>query len=266
MLQLVDSHCHFDDASFDLDRNTAYQRARQAGVAVQILPGVCAQLWPKLKGVAAAYPGLYPAYGLHPMYLGEHRPGHLAMLERWVEQEHPVAVGECGLDYFIPELDPAQQANYFTAQLQIAQARRLPVIIHARRAVEPVIQHLRRYPEVRGVIHSFSGSEQQANQLLDMRFLLSVGGPLTYPRAQRLRRLIQLLPLAGLLLETDAPDQAGLAHRGDRNEPAFLPEILATVAQLRNQDPAEIAKVTNQNALNLFGIKPCPIPLHAPKF
>lgn len=265
-MQLVDSHCHFDDASFDLDRNTAYQRARQAGVAVQILPAVCARLWPKLKGVAAAYPGLYPAYGLHPMYLSEHRPGHVAMLEQWVEQERPVAVGECGLDYFVPALDPIQQADYFTAQLRIAEARRLPVIIHARRAVDPVIQHLRRYPEVRGVIHSFSGSEQQARQLLDMGFLLGIGGPLTYPRAQRLRRLIQLLPLAGLLLETDAPDQAGLTHRGDRNEPAFLPEILATAAQLRNQDPAEIAKVTNQNALNLFGIKPCPTPSHAPKF
>lgn len=262
-MQLVDSHCHFDDASFDLDRDAAYQRARQAGVAVQILPGVCARLWPKLKSVAAAYPGLYPAYGLHPMYLGEHRPEHLAMLAQWVEQERPVAVGECGLDYFIPEPDPAQQADYFTAQLQIAQARRLSVIIHARRAVDPVIQHLRRYPDLRGVIHSFSGSEQQASQLLDMGFLLSIGGPLTYPRAQRLRRLIQRLPLAGLLLETDAPDQPGLAHRGDRNEPAFLPEILAAAAQLRDQDPAEIAAVTNQNALNLFGIRPCLTPSHA---
>ncbi len=264
-MYLIDSHCHFDDVSFDQDRDEAYRRARKAGVGVQILAGVSASLWPKLKSVVANYPGLYAAYGLHPMYLADHRPEHLTELEHWVERERPVAIGECGLDYFIPGLDPERQADYFTTQLRIARDHRLPVVIHARRALDHIIKITRRFPRVRGVVHSFSGSEQQARQLLNRGFLLSFGGPLTYQRAQRLRRLIQALPLEGVLLETDAPDQPCAAHRGERNEPAFLPEVLKTVAQLRDQDPHEIAAVTTRNAMNLFAIKPCPTPSPAPK-
>jgi TatD DNase family protein len=259
-MHLIDSHCHFDDASFDHDRDEAYRRARKAGVGTQILAGVSASLWPKLKQVVARYPGLYAAYGLHPMYLAEHRPEHLIELERWVETERPVAIGECGLDFFIPNLSQERQIDYFAAQMRIARDHRLPVIIHARRAVDHTIKTVRHFPRVKGVVHSFSGSEQQAKQLLSRGFLLSFGGPVTYQRAQRLRRLIQTLPLEGFLLETDAPDQPGATHRGERNEPAFLPEILTTVAELRDQDPDEIVAATTRNAMKLFGIDPCPIP------
>ncbi|NJN47641.1 MAG: TatD family hydrolase [Candidatus Competibacteraceae bacterium] len=258
---IVDSHCHFDAAEFDRDRDTAYQRACAAGVTAQVVPAICARLWPKLKTVTARYPSLYAAYGLHPMLLAEHRPDHLQQLADWLEHENPVAVGECGLDYFVPELDPHMQLDYFTAQLKLARDYALPVIIHARRAVDEVIKAIRRYPGLRGTVHSFSGSEQQARRLLDLGFLLSFGGPLSYPRANRLRTLIRALPLEALLLETDAPDQPGLLHRGERNEPAFITETLTVMAQLRDQDPAEIAKATATNAARLFGFDPCPTPL-----
>jgi len=262
---IVDSHCHFDAAEFDRDRDAAYQRARVAGVTAQVVPAICTRLWPKLKSIAAHYPGLYPAYGLHPMLLAEHRPDHLQQLTDWLEHEKPVAVGECGLDYFVPDLDPQEQLDYFTAQLKLARDYDLPIIIHARRAVDEVIKNIRRYPGLRGTVHSFSGSEQQARRLLDLGFLLSFGGPLSYPRANRLRTLIRVLPLEGLLLETDAPDQPGLRHRGERNEPAFITETLTVVAQLREQDPAEIATVTAHNAVRLFGFELCPTPLPVPK-
>ena len=264
-MHIIDSHCHFDAECFDVDREAVYRRAQAAGVSTQILPAVSARLWSKLRTVAAAYPGLHPAYGLHPMYLAEHHPEHLTELEHWIEREQPVAVGECGLDYFLPGLEPNRQTPYFTAQLQLAQTHDLPVIIHARRAVDHVIRYIRRYPGVRGVVHSFSGSEQQARQLLDLGFLLSFGGPLSYPRAHRLRSLLKVLPLNGFLLETDAPDQPGLNHRGERNEPAFLTEVLATIAELRAQDPAEIAAATTHNALQLFRIETCPILSPVPK-
>ena len=264
-LQLIDSHCHFDEDSFDSDREAVYRRARASGVTVQIVPAVSAALWPKLKAVVAAWPGLYPAYGLHPMCLDEHRPEQVNTLADWLERERPVAIGECGLDYYIPGLDPALQAEYFTAQLHLARAYRLPLIVHARRAVDHVIKYIRRYPGVRGVVHSFSGSEQQAKRLLDLGFLLGFGGASSFPRAHRLHRLLQVLPLEGVLLETDAPYQPGLPHQGERNESAFLVETLAVIAALRDQDPAEIAAITTRNALTLFGIAPCHILSHAPK-
>jgi len=264
-MQLIDSHTHFDDERFNADRDAAYERARAAGVSVQVLAGVCAHLWPQLKTVVATYPGLYASYGLHPMYLGVHRPRHLQELAQWLEQERPVAVGECGLDYLIPDMQPERQVEFFTEQLRIARDHDLPVIVHARRAVDDVIKYIRRFPGSRGVVHSFSGSEQQAERLYKLGFLTSFGGPLTYPRANRLRRLIKKLPLESFMLETDAPDQPGAQHQGERNEPAYLPEVLAVVAELRAQDPAEIAAATTRNAMNLFGIEPCSSPSPAPK-
>ncbi|MCP5419458.1 MAG: TatD family hydrolase [Gammaproteobacteria bacterium] len=265
MVNLIDSHCHFDDASFDADRDAAYRRACAAGIAIQVLPAVCARGWSKLKTVRARYPGLYAAYGLHPVYLAEHRPQHLQELGQWLERERPVAVGECGLDFFLPDLDGDTQITYFDAQLKLARDYELPVVIHARRAVDVVIKYIRRYPGLRGTVHSFSGSEQQARRLLDLNFLLSFGGPLSYPRANRLRTLVRQLPLEGLLLETDAPDQPGLTHRGGRNEPAFLPETLAVMAELREQDPTAIAVATSANAQRLFHFDPCPTPPPAPR-
>lgn len=263
-LQLIDSHCHFDEERFEPDRDAAYARARAAGVTAQIVPAVSAALWPQVQAVTAAYPGLYPAYGLHPMCLDEHRPAHLGELAAWVERERPAAIGECGLDYYIPGLEPARQALFFTEQLRIARAYDLPIIVHARRAVDHVIKYVRRFPGVRGVVHSFSGSEQQAHRLLDLGFLLGFGGPLSYPRARRLQRLATILPLEGIVLETDAPYQPGFQHQGERNEPAFLPETLAVIAELRRQDPAEIARITTHNARMLFGLHPCPTPSPAP--
>lgn len=252
MVALIDSHTHFDDASFDADRNVAYQRARAVGVEAQVLAAVSAPLWPKLKKITASYPGLYPSYGLHPVWLAEHRPEHLDQLADWLTRERPVAIGECGLDYFQPDLDPNLQAEYFAGQLRLARRHDLPVVIHARHAVDHVIQQVRRFAGVRGMVHSFSGSVDQARRLLDLGILLSFGGPLTYERATRLRGLMKVLPLDGVLLETDAPDQPPSAHPGQRNEPAYLTEILACVAALRNADPAEIAAATAANARRLF--------------
>ncbi len=254
MLALIDSHNHFDDVRFDPDRAEAFERARAAGVNAQVLAAVSARLWPKLKTVAACYPEVYASYGLHPAYLAEHRQEHLDDLADWLARERPIAVGECGLDYYLPDLDPARQADYFSDQLRLARRHDLPAIIHARHAVDQVIKFIRRFPGVRGVVHSFSGSREQARRLLDLGILLGFGGPLTYPRANRLRGLIRYLPLDGFMLETDAPDQPPSGHRGARNEPAFLTEVLACVAELRGVDPVKIAAATSANARRLFGI------------
>lgn len=251
---LVDSHSHLDAPDFDHDRAEVLARARAAGVTRQVVPAVNAAGWAPLQALCAAEPGLYPAWGLHPMFLADHRPEHLPALERMVADARPVAVGECGLDFFVPDLDVAEQQRIFEAQLAIARAAGLPVIVHARRAVDAVIQAIRRHPGLRGVIHSFPGSAEQARQLRDLGFLLGLGGPLTYPRAARLRALVASMPIEQLLLETDAPDQPNCGCQGQRNEPARLREVLAVVAALRGEDEAAVAAATSANAGRLFGL------------
>ena len=253
-MRLIDSHSHFDAAEFDADRAEAHARARAAGVAGQVVPAVDAAGWPKLRQVCRDHAGLYPAYGLHPMYLQAHRPQHLADLRTWIERERPVAIGECGLDYFVEGLDADSQQRYFDGQLALAREFELPVIVHARRAVDAVIAAIRRVGGLTGVVHSFSGSAEQAAQLHTLGFLLGIGGPVTYERANRLRKTVAAMPLEQLLLETDSPDQPGAAHRGERNEPAYLGEVLEVVAGLRGMAPDTLANATSANAQRLFGL------------
>jgi TatD DNase family protein len=253
-VRLVDSHSHFDAPEFDPDRAAAHARAWAAGVDVQVVPAVDAAGWPKLKAVCAQFPGLHAAYGLHPMYLAEHRPEHLRELRGWIERERPVAVGECGLDFFVEGLDADAQRTYFDGQLRLAREFDLPVIVHARRAVDAVIAAIRAVGGLRGVVHSFSGSAEQAAQLHKLGFLLGIGGPVTYERANRLRGIVATMPLEQLLLETDSPDQPGAAHRGERNEPAHLVEVLDAVAQLRGVSRETLAAATDANAERLFNL------------
>ena len=206
----------------------------------------------ELKAICAQVPGLFPAYGLHPMYLASHRPEHLHELRGWLERERPVAVGECGLDYFVEGLDADAQQVCFDGQLQLAREFELPVIVHARRAVDAMIASIRKVGGLRGVVHSFSGSAEQAAQLHKLGFLLGIGGPVTHERANRLRGIVAAMPLEQLLLETDSPDQPGAAHRGERNEPAHLVEVLDVVANLRNMPREELAAATTANAERLF--------------
>lgn len=254
-VRLIDSHSHFDAAEFDADRDAVHARALAAGIEGQVVPAVDAAGWPALKQVCAEYHGLHPAYGLHPVFLRAHRPQHLHDLRDWIEREHPVAVGECGLDFFVEGLDVDAQNTYFDAQLRLAREFDLPVIVHARRAVDAVIAALRAVGGLHGVVHSFSGSAEQAMQLHKLGFMLGIGGPVTYPRANRLRGLVATLPLEQLLLETDSPDQPGAAHRGQRNEPAHLLEVLDVIATLRNVSREEIAAATSANTQRLFALQ-----------
>lgn len=252
-MRLYDSHSHLDAPEFDADREAVLARAEAAGVAQQLVPAVAFAAWPGLKATCGLRPGLKAAYGLHPMYLEAHRPEHLEALPVWIERERPAAVGECGLDFFVPGLGPDLQRHYFRRQLEIARDFGLPVVLHARRAVDEVIAMLRRIGGLRGVVHSWSGSEEQATQLFRLGFHLGIGGPVTFERARRLRRTVATMPLEHLLLETDSPDQPDASRRGQRNEPAFLVDVLRTVARLRGEDEARLAEATRRNAETLFG-------------
>lgn len=254
MLELTDSHAHIDDASFAPDREAMFQRARDAGVRHIIVPAIDQASWQGIATLCADHPEAHPAYGMHPIYIDQHRPEHIDKLRRWLQTHRAVAVGEIGLDYFLPELDVERQREYFQQQLRIARDVDLPVIVHARKAMDEVTSTMRRVGGLRGVVHSFSGSLQQAERLWDMGFHLGIGGPVTHERAQRLRHIVATMPVERLLLETDAPDQPGACHRGERNEPANIMEVLDVIAQLRGESPEAIASATTRNARQLFGL------------
>lgn len=251
---LIDSHCHLDAPEFDADRAAVLARARAAGVVAQIIPAVTAASFEQLAQLSAAEADLHAAFGLHPMFLSQHRPEHLTAVRERLASGAAVAVGECGLDFFVEGLDPDLQREYFIAQVELAREFQLPLVLHARRAVEEAIATLRRIGGVSGVVHSYSGSEEQARQLWKLGFCLGIGGPVTFERAQRLRRIVADMPIEFLLLETDAPDQPDQWHRGQRNEPALLPAIAATIAELRGVSIAEIARATSANARRLFAL------------
>jgi TatD DNase family protein len=253
-MRLFDSHCHLDAPEFAGDRAAVLERARSAGVDQQVIPAVDFAGWTELRALCAAESGLHAAYGLHPMYLERHRPEHLDALPDWIERERPVAIGECGLDFFVEGLDPDRQRQCFRRQLEIARDFELPVVVHARRAVEEVIASIRAVGASGGVVHSYSGSEEQARQLFGLGFCLGIGGPVTFDRAQRLRRIVATMPLEFLLLETDAPDQPDADHRGERNEPSRLPLVLRAIAKLRDVTEERLAEATTANACRLFRI------------
>jgi len=254
MPKLADSHVHLDDARFDGERDAVLERARAAGVSMQVIPGTDAASWPNIHALCQPDSGLFPAYGLHPMFMPQHQAGDIKLLSHWLETGHPVAVGEIGLDFYHEGHDADGQRAIFRQQLALAREFDLPVILHARAALDEVTSTLRRTAGLRGVVHSFSGSQEQAEQLWKIGFHLGIGGPVTYERAQRLRRIVSSMPIEYLLLESDAPDQPGAAHRGERNEPSYLPDVLHCIAELRGMDPHDLAAATTANVTRLFGL------------
>ena len=255
-MRLIDSHCHLDLSAFDADRNAVLQRARDSGVTDVIVPAVQASGWGKLQGISEADNpvNVHPAYGLHPVFERHHEANDLLLLEKQLSDESAIAVGECGLDFFIDEYDKAKQLSFFTGQLDLAVQHQLPVIIHSRKSLDFVLKELRLRPGLIGVVHSYSGSYQQAKQLIDLGFYLGFGGPITYPRARKLRGLIVDLPLESLLLETDAPDQPDISNHGQRNEPSWLNSIVSCVAELRKTPTEQVAEITTKNCEMLFGL------------
>lgn len=254
MTALIDSHSHFDDGEFDADRDSVLARARDAGVTRQIIPAIAVSNFENVRALCAAHHGLFAAYGLHPMLLAEHAPSHINELASWIEREKPVALGECGLDFFIEGLDRDTQRDVFERQLALAKDFDLPVIVHARRAFDDVGAALRRIGGLRGVVHSFSGSEEQAQAFFRLGFHLGIGGPVTYERAKRLRAIVAAMPIEWLLLETDSPDQPLSGHQGERNEPSFTAEVLNVIANLRGETREAVAAATTRNCETLFGL------------
>ena len=254
-MELIDTHCHIDVAEFDTDRPEVLERAKEQGVRHIVVPAVHAGTWDALLGVCRRHRELSPALGLHPVYMDHHRLEDVRALEARVAQERPVAIGEIGLDFFIDDPDRRGQERLLEAQLCVARDAGLPVLLHIRKAHDHVLKLLRRVRPPGGICHAFNGSRQQAEKFLDLGFKLGFGGVITFERARKIRTLAAELPLASLVLETDAPDLPPAAHRNERNSPEYLPEVLTALSQLREEPPEQIAVTTTANAREVLGLR-----------
>ena len=257
---MIDTHCHLDRPEFDRDREAALARARAAGVTDVVVPAIGPDGWAGLARLAAATPGVHFGLGVHPQLLPELDPrgddARLADLEAALARGGAVAVGECGLDGGVAQAGAPLERQLAVLRGHLALARRfaLPVVLHALRALDPLLALLRDEPlPAGGVLHSFSGSAEQVAPLAALGLHFSFAGPVTYERARKPLLAARAVPPDRLLVETDAPDQTPRPHRG-RNEPALLPGILAALAAALDTTPAELDARTSANARALFRI------------
>ena len=245
---LIDTHCHLDAAEFASDRDRVLAEAVQRGVHRIVVPGVAVDLFSEVKTCCRRYAPCRPAYGIHPLYVDRASEDDLLRLSEWLANEQPIAVGEIGLDFYVEGLDPVRQEFFLIEQLKLARRFELPVILHVRRAIDPILKALRRHRVRGGIAHAFNGSRQQADEFIKLGFKLGFGGAMTYSGSSRIRALARELPLDSIVLETDAPDIPPAWLNRGRNSPAELPAIAATLAELRGLPLEEIKRATTEAA------------------
>ncbi len=257
----VDTHCHLDAPEFAHEVAAVVSRAHDADVRRLVLPAVRVDDAHRVRELAHAFDSVY-ALGIHPLCVGEAADSDLdrlaQLLSQWKDDPRLVAVGEIGLDHFVPDLDRERQFRFYEAQLRMASAVELPVVLHVRRSADALLKGLRRTPVRGGIAHAFNGSHQQACAFVQRGFALGFGGTLTFDRSLQIRRLATQLPAHALVLETDAPDippqwlyrpaAVRQQHPPARNEPAELPRIAQVLADLRGWSLSETARITTANA------------------
>ncbi len=266
----IDTHCHLDAAEFDADRDAVRQLARAQGVGLCVIPAVQRSHWGDVADLAARHGDAY-ALGIHPLYVPQAQESDLLALDQALTERqgdpHLVAVGEIGLDFFVPALCTPEMRERqwlcYTSQLRLAQKHGLPVVLHVRRSADWLLKGLRQVEVRGGIAHAFNGSAQQAQAFVALGFALGFGGALTYDRALQLRRLATELPVEALVLETDAPDmpphwlyqtaeQRAQGLPQGRNSPAELPRIAQVLADLRGLPLPALAQASCGNALRVL--------------
>jgi TatD DNase family protein len=253
----IDTHCHLDAHEFGAQSLEIAAQAGQAGVSMIVIPAVDRANFEVVRQLAADAPNASYALGIHPIYVPQAQEEDLVLLRRQVEASMGdprfVAIGEIGLDFFIPMLcEPAmreKQEFFFREQLRIARDFGLPVLTHVRRSQDQVLKHVRQIRPAGGIAHAFNGSFQQARTFIDLGFHLGFGGAMTFTRALQIRRLAAELPLDAIVLETDAPDIAPAWVHPGRNSPDQLPAIGRLLAELRSLPEDEVRAATGQSAL-----------------
>lgn len=254
-MNLIDTHCHLYVEEFDADRDAMIARAQAAGVSRFYLPAIDSEAIPGMLALEEKYPGVCMAMmGLHPCYVKENYRQELAIVEEWLQKRDFVAIGEIGLDLYWDKTFFPQQLEAFERQMQWALDKKRPNVIHTRKAMPETIKAVKPFAGkgLRGIFHCFSGNAIEAKQITDLGFLLGIGGVVTYKNSGLPEALAQIGP-EHLVLETDAPYLSPVPYRGKRNESAYLAQILARLAEVKQMPEDELAAITTANAEKIFG-------------
>ena len=253
----ADSHTHFYFEDYKDDLQECFDRAINAGVQYMVIPNVDSSTIPQVSEVCKRFPNnCFPAIGLHPTDVKENYKTELDIMLNAANAHHYYAIGEAGLDLYHDKTFLSEQIKAFEVQIQLAQTKHLPLIIHSRDAFEETMDVLKRFDDgsLRGVFHCFTGSVEQAKRIVDLGFYLGIGGVVTFKNST-LWQVVEAIDLDHLLLETDAPFIAPHPHRGTRNEPAYIPIIAQRIAEIKNISIETVAEITTTQTLKLFGIK-----------
>ncbi|MDR1762914.1 MAG: TatD family hydrolase [Dysgonamonadaceae bacterium] len=258
-MYLVDTHTHIYSEEFDGDRAEVIAGAQAAGVKMFFLPNIDASSFEAMHSLSDAYPDCcFPMAGLHPTSVNENFRAELEIVRRRLDSRKYIAIGEIGIDLYWDKTFRTEQIEAFETQLQWSIERNFPVSIHTREAFPEVFASIRNIgaDRLRGVFHSFGGSRGELEEALEFEnFLLGINGTVTYKNS-RFREYLNIAPIKRILLETDAPYLPPVPHRGERNEPAYLPLVVAKLAEVYGISAEEIAEKTTENALRMFGVKP----------
>lgn len=253
-MKLIDTHCHLYVEEFKNDVDAVIARAQAQGVEQFYLPGIDSESIPAMLAVEANYPGVCKAMmGLHPCYVKENYLQELNIVQHWLEQRDFPAIGEIGLDYYWDTSFKAQQQEAFETQMEWALERGLPIVIHTRNAMQETIEMAKPFAAkgLKGIFHCFSGSYESAKQIVDMGFLLGIGGVITYKNAG-LPKALENIGVEHLVLETDAPYLSPVPYRGKRNESSYIIHVAEMLASAKGITVAELASITTANAMALF--------------
>lgn len=254
---MIDTHCHLDGEEFREDLEAVIARAREAGVVAIGVPGIDLKSCETIPALCSQYPGYcYPMLGLHPE---EVRSDWREVLKAiYPSLQGCIAIGEVGLDFYWSREFEHEQLEAFEEQVRWSVELQLPLMIHCRKAQNELLYILKRYKDdlPGGVFHCFTGNEIEARELLSFdRFVLGIGGVLTFKKSKLPETLAQTVPLSRIVLETDAPYMAPVPMRGQRNEPAFVAHVRRRLAEVYGVSEEEVSAATNANVARVFGIK-----------
>jgi TatD DNase family protein len=253
-MQWIDTHAHLYSEEFATDRTAMVERALAAGVDRLLLPNIDSSTIDAMLGLETKYPeNCFPMMGVHPCYVNDNVDTELKTVREWLEKRPFKAIGEIGLDFFHDLTHTEQQYKAFREQLDLAKQYQLPVSIHARESTAQCIEVVRSMQDggLSGVFHCFSGTLEQAKEVIDLGFYLGIGGVVTFKKAG-LDKIVEEIDLQHIILETDAPYLAPVPYRGKRNESSYIPLIGEKIADVKNLTIAEIATITTSNAVKLF--------------
>ena len=252
-MYFIDTHTHIYLSEFDDDRDNIMQRAKEANVEITMMPAIDSSTHKKMIQTESIYPNCYSMIGLHPCSVNQDFGKELSLIDEYLAERKFVAIGEIGLDFYWDKTFSSEQNETFRKQIQVALKHDLPIVIHSRNAIDECIEVVSEYPGVKGVFHCFSGNEQQAKKIIELNFMLGIGGVVTFKNAG-LDKVIEKIGLGNVILETDAPYLAPVPFRGKRNEPSYVKIVAEKLSSICNLPLEKIAELTTENARNLFNL------------